>query len=141
MAQPAPVAWSPCSVVGGGDSSQVPAGAQCGEIEVPVDYSKSGGPVAHLAVVRFPATGQKKIGSLVVNPGGPGGESGGVDAAMDLVTSLPPEIRRRFDFVGFDPRGVGSSIPALWCNSDADNDAYRADPQVDYSPLGRRAHR
>ncbi|WP_051660458.1 alpha/beta hydrolase [Mycolicibacterium aromaticivorans] len=133
LAQPAPVAWSPCSVVGGGDSSQVPAGAQCGEIEVPVDYSKSGGPVAHLAVVRFPATGQK-IGSLVVNPGGPG--ESGVDAAMDLVTSLPPEIRRRFDFVGFDPRGVGSSIPALWCNSDADNDAYRADPQVDYSPSG-----
>ncbi|WP_420093235.1 alpha/beta hydrolase [Mycolicibacterium sphagni] len=133
MAQPAPVEWSPCRMIGGDGASQIPAGAQCGEIDVPVDYAKADGPVAHLALVRFPATGQK-IGSLIVNPGGPG--ESGVDAAMDLVSSLPPEIRQRFDFVGFDPRGVGSSVPALWCNSDADNDAYRADPQVDYSPAG-----
>ena len=45
-------------------------------------------------------------------------------------------MRQRFDLVGFDPRGVGSSTPALWCNSDADTDASRADPQVDYSQAG-----
>ncbi|WP_407663937.1 alpha/beta hydrolase [Mycolicibacterium sarraceniae] len=133
MAPPAPVQWSPCHVVGGTDGPVIPAGAQCGEIAVPVDYSKADGAVAHLALVRFPATGQK-IGSLVVNPGGPG--ESGVDAAINVVASLPPEIRQRFDFVGFDPRGVGSSVPALSCNSDADNDAFRADPQVDYSPAG-----
>jgi pimeloyl-ACP methyl ester carboxylesterase len=133
MGQPAPVKWSSCRVVGGGDPAQIPAGAQCGHIDVPVDYSKTDGAIAHLALIRFPATGQK-IGSLIVNPGGPG--ESGVDSAMDLLNSLPPEVRQRFDFVGFDPRGVGSSTPALWCNSDADNDANRADPQVDYSPAG-----
>ena len=38
--------------------------------------------------------------------------------------------------VGFDPRGVGLSRPAVWCNSDEENDRLRADPQVDYSPAG-----
>ena len=50
--------------------------------------------------------------------------------------ALPAEIRQRFDLVGFDPRGVGSSTPAVRCNSDAEADAERADPQVDYSPAG-----
>ena len=49
---------------------------------------------------------------------------------------LAPEVRQRFDLVGFDPRGVGASTPAVWCNSDADNDKMRADPMVDYSPEG-----
>nr|WP_199189992.1 alpha/beta hydrolase [Mycobacterium sp. ENV421] len=123
LGPPVPVAWSPCRT----------AGAECGDVEVPVDYAETGGAIAQLALIRFPATGQK-IGSLVVNPGGPGGS--GVDAAIKLVNSLPPQVRQHFDFVGFDPRGVGSSTPALWCNSDADNDAARTDPQVDYSPSG-----
>ncbi|AQT79750.1 alpha/beta hydrolase [Mycolicibacterium litorale] len=130
---PAPVEWGPCQVVGGGDAAQLPPGAQCGAIAVPVDYAKPDGAAAHLALIRFPATGQK-IGSLVINPGGPG--ESGVDAAVDLLASFPAPVRQHFDIVGFDPRGVGSSIPTLWCNSDADNDAMRADPQVDYSPAG-----
>lgn len=130
-----PTAWGQCEVTGDGDDSQIPAGAQCGELTVPVDYSNSdpNAAVAKLALIRFPATGQK-IGSLVINPGGPG--ESGIDAAASMVTSLPPEVRQRFDLVGFDPRGVGSSTPALRCNSDAENDASRADPQVDYSPAG-----
>lgn len=130
-----PIAWGPCEVVGDGDSSQIPTGAQCGELTVPVDYSSSdpNAAVAKLALIRFPATGQK-IGSLVINPGGPG--ESGIDAAASMVASLPHDVSQRFDLVGFDPRGVGSSTPALRCNSDAENDAMRADPQVDYSPAG-----
>ena len=45
-------------------------------------------------------------------------------------------MRERFDLVGFDPRGVANSMPAVWCNSDADNDRLRADPTVDYTPEG-----
>jgi pimeloyl-ACP methyl ester carboxylesterase len=126
------VAWHPCQIEGG-DAGDLPAGAQCGHLTVPVDYSKPQGGSADLALVRFPATGDK-IGSLVINPGGPGGS--GVDLAFGLVTALPAEVRQRFDLVGFDPRGVGSSTPELRCNSDADNDAARADPMVDYSPGG-----
>jgi pimeloyl-ACP methyl ester carboxylesterase len=127
------VDWRECQVEGGGDAGHLPAGAQCGHLTVPVDYSKPDAGDAEIALIRFPATGDK-IGSLVINPGGPG--VSGVDLAVGLVGSLPPQVRERFDFVGFDPRGVGSSTPELRCNSDADTDASRADPQVDYSPAG-----
>ena len=130
-----PVQWGPCRLAGGGSGEALPtpAGAQCGEVAVPVDYSKPDGDAATLALVRFPATGEK-IGSLIINPGGPG--ESGIEAAASLVEGLPTEVRRSFDLVGFDPRGVGASAPAVWCNSDADNDRLRADPQVDYSPEG-----
>jgi pimeloyl-ACP methyl ester carboxylesterase/predicted small secreted protein len=129
----APVQWGPCQGVGDGDAGQIPAGAQCGDVTVPIDYTQPDGAKASLALIRFPATGQK-IGSLVVNPGGPG--ESGVDVAISLLGTVPAQIRQRFDLVGFDPRGVASSTPELRCNSNADNDALRADPQVDYSPAG-----
>ncbi len=128
----APIAWDRC-IYTSPDVPPLLASAQCGKLGVPVDYSKPDGDVASIAVVKFPATGAK-IGSLVVNPGGPG--ESGVDAALSLVQNLPTQLRERFDLVGFDPRGVSRSKPALWCNSDADNDKLRADPQVDYSPEG-----
>ncbi len=130
-----PVQWGPCRTAGGGggEALPIPAGAQCGQIGVPVDYAKPDGDVASLALIRFPATGQK-IGSLIINPGGPG--ESGIEAAASLVGNMPAEVRQRFDMVGFDPRGVAASSPALWCNSDEDNDKLRADPQVDYSPEG-----
>ena len=103
-------------------------------LSVPVDYSKPDGDVAQIAMIRFKATGQK-IGSLVVNPGGPG--KSGRDAAKSFVSSLPPSVRERFDLVGFDPRGVADSTPAVWCNSDADNDRLRADLEgLEYTPEG-----
>ena len=130
-----PVTWGPCRVAGGGGGNAlpIPAGAQCGKIAVPVDYAKPDAGIASLALIRFPATGDK-IGSLIINPGGPG--ESGIEAAASIVENLPANVRQKFDLVGFDPRGVGSSTPALWCNSDADNDRLRADPQVDYSPEG-----
>ena len=98
-ARPAPaVAWKPCDA---GDN--FPAGAQCGSLSVPVDYSRPEAATAKLALIRFPATGAK-IGSLVINPGGPG--ESGVSAAADLLDALPQQIRQKFDLVGFDPPGV-----------------------------------
>ena len=126
-----PVDWSQCELPA--SDVRIPAGAECGMLSVPVDYTKPDGDVAQLAMIRFKATGQK-IGSLIINPGGPG--ESGVQAAASLVGAMPESIRQRFDLVGFDPRGVGSSTPAVWCNSDEDNDELRADPQVDYTPEG-----
>lgn len=126
-----PVDWSQCDLAS--SDVRIPAGAECGMISVPVDYAKPDGAIARIAMIRFKATGQK-IGSLVINPGGPG--ESGVQAAASLVGAMPESIRERFDLVGFDPRGVGLSTPAVWCNSDADNDKLRADPQVDYTPEG-----
>jgi pimeloyl-ACP methyl ester carboxylesterase len=105
----------------------------CAKLAVPVDYNHLDGDVAALAMIRFPATGDK-IGSLVINPGGPG--ESGIEAALGVVQTLPKKMRERFDLVGFDPRGVGSSRPAVWCNSDADNDRLRTEPNVDYTPAG-----
>jgi pimeloyl-ACP methyl ester carboxylesterase len=127
-----PIQWSACES-GESDGQRIPAGAECGMLSVPVDYDKPYGDVAQLAMIRFKATGDR-IGSLVINPGGPG--ESGVEAAASVVNTLPQSVRQRFDLVGFDPRGVAKSTPAVWCNSDADNDRLRADPQVDYSPEG-----
>jgi pimeloyl-ACP methyl ester carboxylesterase len=115
------------------DAGDVPT-AQCATVSVPVDYNNPGGAQAKLAVIRVPATGQR-IGSLLVNPGGPGA------SAVHMVAVLAPdlegsEIRSHFDLVGFDPRGVGHSTPALRCRTDAEFDTFRRDPMVDYSPAG-----
>src|SRR5271156_6492471 len=126
-----PVEWTPCRTVGG--QVKIPGGAMCGKLAVPIDYNHLDRDVAVLAMIRFPATGDK-IGSLLINPGGPG--ESGIEAALSVVQSLPKKVHDRFDLVGFDPRGVGSSRPSVWCNSDADNDRLRTEPNVDYTPAG-----
>ena len=127
-----PIAWGECEN-SASDGEPAPVGAECGMLSVPVNYAKPDGEVARLAMIRFKATGDK-IGSLIINPGGPG--ESGVQAATSMLGTLPDSVRQRFDLVGFDPRGVANSTPAVWCNSDADNDRLRADPQVDYTPEG-----
>src|SRR6516165_9876396 len=127
-----PQNWGSCSQFLT-DTSDVPT-AQCTTVSVPVDYANPGGAQAKLAVIKVPATG-RRIGSLFVNPGGPGA------SAVDMVASMASDlegtdIARDFDLVGFDPRGVGHSTPQLRCRSDAEFDAYRRDPMVDYSPAG-----
>ncbi|MGB7109473.1 MAG: alpha/beta fold hydrolase, partial [Mycobacterium sp.] len=124
--------WGNCSRVLS-SPGDVPS-AQCATVPVPVDYGQPGGAQVQLAVIRIPATGPR-IGALLINPGGPGA------SAVDMVAAMGPqlagsEISRRFDLVGFDPRGVGHSTPSLRCQSDADFDAYRREPMVDYSPQG-----
>ena len=130
-----PIEWAPCE----SGPSEVPralVGAECGMLSVPVNWDNADNPQAEaalIAMIRFPATGDK-IGSLIINPGGPG--ESGVQAAASMATTLPEAVRQRFDLVGFDPRGVANSSPALWCNSDADNDRLRADNVVEYTPEG-----
>lgn len=124
--------WSSCSQFFSGDSP-IPT-AQCGTVAVPVDYAKPEGAQAQLAVIKVPASGSK-IGMLVVNPGGPGASA--VDTVASMGAALADtDILRHFDLVGIDPRGVGHSTPSLRCRTDAEFDAYRAEPMVDYSPAG-----
>lgn len=103
-------------------------GLQCARIRVPLDYAAPDGSAITIAVLRLPATGSKgdRIGSLLINPGGPG--ASGMTAAADLRSTRAFErLNERFDIVGFDPRGVGASRPALRCLTDAERDADRAD--------------
>ena len=86
---------------------------ECTTVQVPLDYNESSGAIS-LSVVRLPATDQAhRIGSLFLNPGGPGGS--GVDFTVGAGQFLfTPEVRARFDLVGFDPRGIARST-ALRC--------------------------
>ncbi|MDT5091235.1 MAG: hypothetical protein QOH60_598 [Mycobacterium sp.] len=116
-----------------GDTGDIPT-AQCTTVAVPVDYGKPDGAQAQLAVIRVPARGQR-IGVLMINPGGPGQSA--VDTVAGMASSLGDnEITQHFDLVGFDPRGVGHSTPEVRCRTDAQFDAYRKEPLVDYSPAG-----
>lgn len=116
-----------------GDTSDIPT-ARCATVSVPVNYGQPGGAQTQLAVIRVPATG-RRIGALLINPGGPGASA--VDSVASSAAALSDSpIGQHFDLVGIDPRGVGHSTPALRCRTDAEFDAYRREPLVDYSPAG-----
>lgn len=86
--------------------------AQCATLRLPVDWSRPHGPAFDLAVSRRPATdASKRVGSLLVVPGGPGGS--GVDFVLAGHGYFSAAIHQTFDLVGFDPRGVGRSHPVL----------------------------
>src|SRR5207302_10084759 len=77
----------------------------CGKLAVPLDYSKPTGTKINLFVVRVHSSKQRvadRVGSLLVNPGGPGGS--GINLAAGLVDGLSDQIFDHFDLVGFDPR-------------------------------------
>lgn len=112
------------------DGSELDSSLECGRVTVPLDYDDPAGPTASLALSRSAATGER-IGSMLVNPGGPGASglsTAGVAQGTDVASS--------FDVVGFDPRGIGASTPAVRCDTPAEFDAERADLDVDTSPAG-----
>ena len=96
---------------------------ECAQITVPVDYRAPNGPTITIGIVRQPAKDQAgKVGTLLVNPGGPGG------SGIETVESgqVPAAAADRFDVIGFDPRGVGRSS-ALACPVGPDT-PYYGDP-------------
>lgn len=97
---------------------------ECATLKVPLDYASPDGPTIDLGISRIRATGNDRLGSVVVNPGGPGAPSlGFVTAVADSWADGP--AREQFDIVSMDPRGVGTSQPAIDCYTDQerDNDA------------------
>jgi pimeloyl-ACP methyl ester carboxylesterase len=103
-------AWSECAVWGDGN--------QCTTVDLPLDYDEPWGATTSVAVLRHSAADQaNKLGTLFVNPGGPGGS--GVVMAAGAHYFLSPEVVERFDIVGFDPRGINfSSNVRCWENMD-----------------------
>ncbi len=104
---PPPITWSACT--------DIAPTAQCGFVTVPLDYSHPGGTKIKLAVSRVPHTvaASKYQGVMLVNPGGPGGSGVGLSFLGQLV---PNHVGDDYDWIGFDPRGVGASEPSLTCN-------------------------
>ncbi|PWI42456.1 proteinase [Streptomyces sp. ICBB 8177] len=112
-------------------------GFQCATMRVPLDYDD---PVASddlkLAVSRQRASGPgSRIGSLLLNPGGPGGSA--IDYLDNVASGYPAPVRARYDLVAVDPRGVARSAPVK-CLSDTQMDAFtevdttpRTQPEID----------
>ena len=101
------LAWTACD-----------PGFECAKAPVPLDYDDPTGTTIELALIRVKATSPSaRIGSLFVNPGGPGGS--GVDIVRNAAASSFAGLNERFDIVGFDPRGVGASGNVV-CLTDAE---------------------
>ncbi|USX55285.1 alpha/beta hydrolase [Lentzea sp. HUAS12] len=109
------IAWTACG-------AEHP-GFECASVKVPLDYDDPRGATTTIALARKPATDKaRRIGSLFLNPGGPGGS--GVDFALGAGDTLSENLRGRFDIVGFDPRGIGRSDPLHCFSSEAELDAF-----------------
>ncbi|MFE1405220.1 alpha/beta hydrolase [Streptomyces sp. NPDC058770] len=105
-------------------------GFQCATMKAPLDYAQPDGGDIDLAVSRARATGpEERIGSLLVNPGGPGGSAVGYLQNFAAL-GYPAPVRARYDMVAVDPRGVARSEP-VECLSGPQMDSYT---QVDQTP-------
>lgn len=108
--------WKPCGE------------EECATLKVPKDYAAPGnGKTFTLPLIRVTATDTtRRSGSLIFNPGGPG-ESGVALLQDGGAESFSDRIRARFDIVGFDPRGVAGSKPAVDCGPEDEAEAQAED--------------
>jgi pimeloyl-ACP methyl ester carboxylesterase len=109
---------------------------RCSRVEVPLDYAQPQGRTVWLGVLRRPADNQQeRLGSVLVNPGGPG--ASGMSAVASRAKAVAgTDLGRRFDLVGFDPRGIGASQPKIVCRNTQEEDAERLDVALDTTPAG-----
>ncbi|HEY3737540.1 MAG TPA: alpha/beta hydrolase [Jatrophihabitans sp.] len=98
----------------------------CAQLPVPLNYTDASGRSINLQLLRIHDKDATPIGSLLVNPGGPG--ASGIELALGILSELDPSLLKNFDIIGFDPRGVGLSSP-INCISNSLKDQYNA-----YSP-------
>ena len=112
------IRWSPCGR------------NRCGKLTVPLDYARPAGRTIKLAVLKSPAQNQgARLGSLVVNPGGPGGS--GVEYAAYGSLQFGTRLTDRYDIVGFDPRGVARSNPLVCLDTAGMDKVTSFDPDPD----------
>ncbi|MEN3356368.1 MAG: hypothetical protein V7637_350 [Mycobacteriales bacterium] len=122
-ASSAPAAAPPATTAAAAtvDWTDCGGGLQCGTVAVPLDYRHPDADTISIALIRLPAADQaNRIGSLFINPGGPGGS--GVALVRQAGATLQQLYGNRFDVVGFDPRGVGAST-SVRCFADATQQA------------------
>ena len=102
--------WRPCRKI-----------AQCATVRLPLNYSHPDGAKVRLALLRIPARDPRhRLGTMFVNPGGPGDSARDFAFSATIPPAVPRKIRDRFDIVGIDPRGVGGSTPVRCFTSQAE---------------------
>jgi pimeloyl-ACP methyl ester carboxylesterase len=127
------LSWHACAqaTVGPPSSGALPPASRmkCAHLQVPLNYADPTGRKITLALSEIPATAPvgRRLGALLVNPGGPG--ASGLQFAALTAAGLSPSVASRYDIVGFDTRGTGSSVPALSCDP-----AFFSRPRPDYVP-------
>ncbi len=132
------LSWHTCAqaTVGPSSSGGPPAAIRmkCASLQVPLNYADPTGRKITLALSEIPATAPvgRRLGALLVNPGGPG--ASGLQFAALTAAGLSPSVASRYDIVGFDTRGTGSSVPALSCDP-----AFFSRPRPDYVPASAAA--
>jgi pimeloyl-ACP methyl ester carboxylesterase len=113
--RPAPPSFEPQPI----EWTQFNDAVDVGPLAVPIDYNDPNGPTFQLHLARYNALDPaNKIGTLLVNPGGPG--FGGSVLAVRAAEVYDRALRERFDIIGWDPRGTGQSTPAIDCVDDYD---------------------
>ncbi|GAA4754478.1 alpha/beta hydrolase [Modestobacter marinus] len=126
--------WTDCDseidpIIAGRPGSERDLTFSCGTTTVPVSYDDPEGGTLQLFLVRASLNGQTyPIGSLFVNPGGPGQSA--ADAAIQAALTLPEAIVNQFDIVGLDPRGSGLSTPVECISDEQKDELFAADPRV-----------
>ena len=128
--KPKPIKWGRCE-----SASLRSLKAKCGYLSVPLDYDRPKGKKIKLAVSRVARSVKKADyqGVMLVNPGGPGG------SGLTLSTYgqyIPDQAGAAYDWIGFDPRGVGSSKPALTCDG-----RYFSYDRPKYVPAGTKGEK
>jgi pimeloyl-ACP methyl ester carboxylesterase len=111
-----PIRWHGCG-------PGYPKNVRCSSVSVPLDYTHPRGAKITIGFNRLPAADrERKVGSLIINPGGPGGAGSQVVAVEAAGGQLwHPALHRRFDLIGMDPRGIGLSRPLIKCDPAAYN--------------------
>lgn len=97
--------------------------AYCGEMTVPMNWADPTGETINIAVAFQPAKSAEPLGSIIFNPGGPGG------SGVDFLTSAPDSVatatlQKSYNLVGFDPRGVQNSTPKIQCLNSGQMDTF-----------------
>ena len=106
--------WQPCG-----------KGLTCATVLAPLDYGKPEGMAITLALARREATSERRLGTLFINPGGPGG------SGTSYVGYFDPAGLESYDIVGWDPRGVGYSTPVTCMESSELDEFYAMDGSPD----------
>lgn len=114
QATPEPIDWHACE----------PEGFQCASVPVPLDPDDPDGARTALFLKRLPASGSpgERIGTLFLNPGGPGGSAN--DFLVQVAPMMAEEVRDAFDLVALNPRGVAPSSPTISCPGPGDDDRW-----------------